>query len=736
MIDCAPRTRAPRARPLHLFAASLLMTTLASPAHADPGPPPTDREPVEEALHGQTVADPYRWLEGDEEGKPTPRVDAWTDAQNAHTRAVLDALPGRAALEARVGELMRLPWIGLPEVRQGRLFFQERTGEQDQPVLYLADGPDGAPRPLLDPNALDAQGLVSLDFVAPNPTGELLAFGLSRKGDEKTVLHLLDVDSGRWLADTIPNKAGGVSWLPDGRSFVYSALRDPDDAYSREVRLHWVGEHPRQDPVLFAQHSTTWGPFGYASPDGRWLILGYWTGTRSNDLWAVDLDRWRETGELEKRDLFVGQDGKASGPVFGDTIYVETTVGAPRGQVVAIDLNDPTRRRVVVPEPKDAAITDVALARGVLVVTLLRDASTAIERYRLDGTPLGPIALPGIGTAWLSTEHDRRDAWLGYASFDRPTELHRVDLETGALTPWRKLDVPVDPSLLTVRRAHFRSKDGTQVGMFLVHRKDLKPDGDRPTLLYGYGGFGISQTPYFSATLFPWLEAGGVYAVANLRGGGEGGDAWHAAGTLERKQAVFDDFVAAAEWLVAEKLTRPERLAIAGGSNGGLLTGAALVQRPELFRAVISSVPLLDMLRYHRFLMARFWVPEYGSADEAAQFPFLRAYSPYHNVREGVRYPAVFLTAGEHDTRVHPLHARKMAALLQAATASPPAERPVLLWVDRDAGHGAGKPLALRIRDVVDQRIFLMWQLGMLEGAPPAPPAPTPTPPAPKQPGR
>jgi prolyl oligopeptidase len=292
--------------------------------------------------------------------------------------------------------------------------------------------------------------------------------------------------------------------------------------------------------------------------------------------------------------------------------------------------------------------------------------------------------------------------------------VYRVDLLTKKLELWERPKVPVDPSIAEVKQVFVPSKDGTKVPVFLIHKKGLKLDGNNPTVIYGYGGFKVSQTPYFSATLFPWFEAGGVYAVAGLRGGGEYGDAWHDAGMLEKKQNVFDDFIATAEWLVKNKYTRAERLAISGGSNGGLLTGAVMVQRPELFSAVISAVPLLDMLRYQSFLMARYWVPEYGSAEDANQFKFLRAYSPYQNVKKGTKYPAVLLTAGENDSRVHPLHARKMAALLQASTATDPKEKPVLLWVDREAGHGQGKPLDLRVRDAADQRMFLMWQLGML----------------------
>jgi prolyl oligopeptidase len=373
--------------------------------------------------------------------------------------------------------------------------------------------------------------------------------------------------------------------------------------------------------------------------------------------------------------------------------------------------------RDVVPERPDAVIEAVAFGRGSIVVTYMKNASTIVEAFDLNGRSLGVVSQPGIGSASVSAEEDRTDAFLTFESFNYPKTIFRVGLATpaAAAVVWQKPDVPVDPSIAEVQQVWYPSKDGTKISMFLVHKKGLTPTGSNPTILSGYGGFDISETPVFSATLFQWYEAGGLYALPNLRGGGEYGDAWHEAGMLANKQNVFDDFIAAAEWLVANKYTNPQKLAIAGGSNGGLLTGAAITQRPDLFRAALVLVPLLDMLRYQDFLMARYWVPEYGTAEDANQFKFLLAYSPYQHVKAGTKYPAVLLTGGENDSRVHALHARKMAAALQAATTSDPAEQPVLLWVDRQAGHGQGKPLNLKLRDVVDQRIFEMWQLGMLQ---------------------
>jgi prolyl oligopeptidase len=711
----------------------IAVSSLFAASTASPSPalvPRSPAEPVRELFHGVEVVDPFRWLEGSaapELEAPDPeldaRVSAWTDAQNAHTRGVLDALPGRAALESRLRELMEVGEVRAPQMRRNSYFTWRREGDQQQWVIYVQSGPEGEPRVLLDANQLDPDGLVAIQWINPSHDGELMAFGLYRAGDENTTLYVLEVESGTWLADEIPSRAGSVDWLPSGDGFFYSRLEDPENPYSRQVRFHRLGTHHRQGPILFEQEregplATTWGPFAYTSRDARWMILGYWTGTDSLDLWVADLDLWFRTGELVRQEIVVGERAISTGPVLGDTLYLHTTVGAPRGRVVAVDLHEPSRERwrEIIPE-REAVLRGLSAARGQLVATYLQDASTRLERFALDGTPLGPVELPGIGTAGVTTAEDRTEAFLTFSSYNEPQSIYRLDLATGERELWARPDVPVQPENVQVTQVFFASKDGTRVPMFLVHRKGIALDGARPTLLTAYGGFNVPRVPTFSATLFPWYEDGGVYAVANIRGGGEYGAEWHRAGMLENKQNVFDDFIAAAEWLIDNGYTRPDRLAISGGSNGGLLTGAALVQRPELFGAVISAVPLLDMLRYQHFLMARYWVPEYGSAEDPDHFGFLHAYSPYHHVEEGVAYPAVLLTAGENDTRVHPLHARKMAARLQAATASDPLQRPVLFWSDRDAGHGQGKPLELRIREVADQWMFLRWQLGMLDGA-------------------
>ncbi len=700
------------------------------PYRPSASPPPSRTEPATEMLHGVAVTDPYRWLEGDNSdpdrpGQMTPDVAAWTDAQNAYTRQVLDAWPGRADVEARLAPLMEVGVVTAPAMRGNRYFYTKREGKQNQPVVYWREGHDGEDRVLIDPAAVDSTGLTTVEWFSPSHDGRMLAFGTYRAGDENTTLRLLDVDTGERLPLEIPNKTQPAQWLPDGSGFVYQNLRDPADPYSGRVMFHRLGADPATDLVLFRQFTreedeklaTTWGPFGGLSHDGRWLLLGYFVDTSSNDLWLVDFDEVRRTGRVTRRVVSVGRPGLAFGTVIDGTLVVQTTKGAPRGRVVVADVTEPgeSHWRDIVAEKADAVIEAVAFASGRIAVTYLRNAANETEVVDLEGRPLGRLRQPGIGSTSVSAGEDRTEAFLTFTSFNHPTAIFRVDFAEPDGEPglWAMPEVPVDPSGVDVEQVWFPSKDGTRISMFLVHRTGIEKNGALPTLLSGYGGFNVNMTPAFSATLFQWFEAGGVYALPNLRGGGEYGDLWHEAGMLERKQNVFDDFIAAAEWLIASGYTNASKLAVSGGSNGGLLTGAAITQRPDLFRAAIVAVPLLDMLRYQQFLMARYWVPEYGSAEDASQFEVLRAYSPYHRVEAGTGYPAVFLTAGENDTRVHAMHARKMAALLQASTASDPAERPVLLWVDRDAGHGQGKPLDLRLRDAVDQRVFLMWQLGI-----------------------
>ena len=693
-------------------------------------PPHSRVEPVTDTLHGVSIVDNYRWLEGENsalalDGGITPEVSTWTDLQNQYTRLVLDNLPGRSDIESKLRPLMEVGAVTAPQVRSNRYFFSRREGSQNQAVVYWREGIAGESRVLIDPAELDPTGLTTVKWISPSPDGRTLAYGTYRAGDENTTLYLLEVDTRHVLPLQIPSKTQAPDWLPDGSGFVYQNLADARDPYSGQVMFHRNGHDVSRDAVLFRQFThaeneklaTTWGPFGTLSRDGRWLVLGYWVDTKSNDLWLVDFGEFLRTGRVDMRVVTVGVDGRAVGTVVDDVLILQTTKGAPNGRVVSAPAARPESAnwRDLVPTREDAVVEDVSIGKNVMAVSYLKNAANVVEVFTTTGQAIGTLSQPGIGSVSVAAEDDRTDGFLTFTSFNYPTTIFHVDFRTPSAPAqlWERPDVPVDPSTAAVEQVWYASKDGTKVSMFLIHRNGLEKNGSLPTILWGYGGFNISATPAFSATLFQWLDAGGLYAVPNLRGGGEYGDRWHEAGMLDRKQNSFDDFIAAAEWLIANGYTRPEKLAIKGGSNGGLLTGAVITQRPDLVRAAFVEVPLLDMLRYQYFLMARYWVPEYGSAEDASQFAFLRAYSPYHQVRPATKYPAVFLTAGEHDTRVHALHARKMAAQLQASTTSDPAEQPVLLWVDREAGHGQGKPLNLRLRDVVDQRLFAMWQLGM-----------------------
>ena len=686
---------------------------LAPAARSSPAAPPTKVAPVTDTLHGVEIVDDYRWLEALE--KDSPEVEAWTTAQNDHTRATLEALPCRERLSKALEPWMTLGAVGTPVITDAGYYYTERSGRQNHAVLRHRAKGEATGRAILDVNELDEKGLTSLDWWRPNERGDLVAFGTSRQGSEMSELHILDVASGTWLADEIVGKVSFSGWMPDGRSFFYSALRDPKDPYSRETRFHIVGTAPRFDRVVVRQTDPSKIPSAGPSTDGKWLIGGLSRGWQANDLWVCDLAAWRQSGELEKTVIAEGLDGRFDPiDVIDGTLYMSTTFGSPRGSIVAVDLAKPAREqwKTLLPERADMVLEGVSRAEGCFVTSWSKDVCSRFEVMDMSGKVLHEIPLPGLGTAGISTDHRTHEAFISYTSYDSPRTIFQTHVMHPKLAPWARTEIPGDLSAYTVEQKRAKSKDGTEVPMFIVRRKDMKFDGTNPTLLYGYGGFNVSLTPSFNPTIVPWLDAGGVYVVANLRGGGEFGEEWHRAGMQDRKQNVFDDFYACAEWLIREKYTSSAHLAIEGGSNGGLLTGVASTQRPDLFAAAIVAVPLLDMVRYHDFLIARYWVPEYGSSEDSTQFRTLFAYSPYHNVKKGAKYPALLVTAGENDSRVHPLHARKFAARVQALAANDRSQDPILLWVDRDAGHGQGKPLALRIRDEVDQWSFVMSQTG------------------------
>lgn len=692
-------------------------------------PPATRVATVSETLHGTTVTDDYRWLEGvsapdgSNAGQMTVEVAAWTDAQRQYTRSVLDAVPGRKEVETRLASLVNAGDLSLPLISGNRYFYWYRSPADSFPTVFTRDGALGEERALVTPSDLDPSGRTVARWIMPSPDGKWLAVGTSRAGETDSAMRLIDVATGKRLPLEIRGNPRAVSWLPDRTGFIYQRLANAANPASNVVLFHQFGRDPSTDLLIHRQYTpaenphlaATAGPFATLSDDGRWIVAGYWTSNESNDLWLTNFDDLRRTGRATPRLVSTGSPGRAVGTVIGDTLFIETTKGAPRGRVVAVDVENPAegRWRDVVPERADAVIERVAFGRGVIAVTYLRQASNVTEVFDHEGRSIGTIAQPGIGTTSLAASIDRTDAFLLFESFNRPPTIYRVDLRVPAVRGlhWKTTGVSAKPESVGVEQVRYRSKDGTEVSMFLVRRTDVTPHGAVPTVLLGYGAFGVRMTPTFAANWFQWFEAGGMLAVPHVRGGGEYGAAWHAAGTRERKVASFDDFIAAAEWLIANRYTNPEKLAVYGGVGGGLLAGGAMVSRPELFRAALLLSPLLDMLRYDRFLQARAWTPEFGAPADADAFGWLRAYSPYHRVAAGTKYPAVLLAGSETSTSVHALHARKMAARLQAATASDSAERPVMLWIERGDGvqsSGTGAPQSL-----VDQHAFLMWQLGV-----------------------
>ncbi|MEA2662476.1 MAG: prolyl oligopeptidase [Chloroflexota bacterium] len=678
-------------------------------------PPPAARQGADaDLVHGERIADPYRWLERD--GGETR---AWTDAQNARTRAALDAVPDRARFAERLRELLGVGLLGVPKPVGERVFFERRSGPARQAVLFVREG--GHDRAIVDPNGLDRDGLVTLDWWYPSPDGRLLAYGLSRGGTEMSTLHVIDVETGRDLPDLIPHtQRARVAWAGDG--FYYTVHPAPgsvppgDEHYFRRVRYHRLGEDPARDPLVFGEGRAKESLLSMdADAKGRWVVLSAAEGWTRNDLYLLA----REGGSDGPRAMIEGADGLSFATVAGGRIWIRTNVGSPNYRIVVADPSAPDQWRTVVPE-SEWPIESFDVTRSHLVVHTLVNASSRLSIWSQDGrwerdVPLDPfVALLDRAPA-VSPAADPESERFGYTtdSFSRPPVAYVGDADTGASEVVAELAIPAgfDPRSVTVDQQFFRSKDGTEVPMFLVRRRDIRPTGAVPTILNGYGGFNISRTPAFSGAVAAWVEAGGLYAVANLRGGAEFGERWHRAGMRGNKQNVFDDFAAAAEALVARGWTSPEHLGISGGSNGGLLVGAAMTQRPELFGAVACAVPLLDMLRYQHFLIARFWIAEYGSAEDREQFGWLRAYSPYHNARAGTRYPAVLFTTAEGDSRVDPGHARKMTALVQSVQRDEP-DAVTLLRVDRDAGHGIGKPLDKQVDDSADQLAFFAWRLG------------------------
>ena len=686
-------------------------------AHPPAGPPKAKVDAVEETIHGHKIADPYRWLED----ANSPDSQEYVRQEMAYTRSILDPLPGRDRIHERLTQLLSIGTIGTPQMGGPYFFYTRRDGDQNQPLLLVREGLHGKDRTLVDVNQMSADGTTALDWWFPSDDGKYVAYGTSASGSEISTLHVVESASGKLLPDHIEHtRIAQVSWKKDNSGFYYG--RNPkkgevpagDEVYYLHIFYHQLGTDPGKDPLIWGEGRRKEDILASQLPDDndRWLLLGAYEGPSKSELYLQDLKAGTPPVEITS-----GKDFKYNGEIFRDKLYITTNEDAPHYRLFVVDAAHPARAnwKEIIPAG-DGILQGTAIVDGKLLALYEQNASSQLKLFELDGKPLGDIELPGIGSiAGLGGRWDRKETFFGFQSFTVPPSVYQVELASRKTSLWDKIATPgIDPSAYEVAQLWFTSKDGTRVPMFVVHKKGLALNGKNPTLLTGYGGFNISLTPNFSGARYLWLEHGGVFAVANLRGGSEFGEDWHRAGMLDKKQNVFDDFIAAAEFLISDKITDKDHLAIQGGSNGGLLVGAVLIQRPDLFRAVVCQVPLLDMLRYQNFLIAKFWVPEYGSADDPKQFDWLYAYSPYHHVKPGTEYPAIMFMTADSDSRVDPMHAKKMAALMQAEAANGKSkERPILLRIDSKAGHGQGKPITKQIEDGTDVYSFLFWQLGV-----------------------
>ncbi|MFZ5480265.1 MAG: prolyl oligopeptidase family serine peptidase [Myxococcota bacterium] len=685
----------------------------AEPAKpAIPAVPEARREAVADTLHGVVVADPYRWLEDEK----SPEVQAWMKAEDDHARARLAALPAREKLAARFKELYYVDSVNPPVQRAGRYFYLKTHADEEKAILYWREGSEGAEKVLLDPNQWSKDGTVSLGYWMPSWDGKRIVYAEKPNAADEATLKVVEVDTGAVsTTDVIPGaKYADPDWTPDGSGFYYEWIpSDPAIPVDQrpghcELRYHQLGTDPAKDPTVHPKTGDA-STFlsGWLSRDGRFLFVGIYRGWNENDVWVKDLKK-----DKEFKAFALGKDALYGVTEWDGWFYVQTDEGAPKGRVfrTKVDKRDRKSWVEIVKEDPSARIESFGIVGGKLAINYLKDASSQLRITTLDGKPVREIALPTIGTtSSLHGLEDQDDAYFQFSSYTVPKQVYKTSIATGEVSLWAKVELPVDTSRYVVEQVRFPSKDGTQIPMFLVHRKDLPKDGTNPTLLYGYGGFDVALTPNFRSSIYPWLEAGGVYAVANLRGGGEYGKDWHDAGRMDKKQNVFDDFAAAGEYLVREGWTKPEKLAINGGSNGGLLMGAAMTQRPDLWAAVVCAVPLLDMVRYHQFGSGRTWIPEYGSAEDPKQFATLHAYSPYHHVKEGTAYPALLMLAADHDDRVDPMHARKFVAAVRHATTN----KEVLLRIEANAGHGGADQVAKAIEYSADMYAFLFDRLGV-----------------------
>ena len=676
--------------------------------------PVTEKKVVTDDYFGTKVEDPYRWLEDDN----AAATKAWVKEQNKVTDAYLAAIPFRDKIKNRLEQLWNYPKYGAPFKRGDYYYFYKNDGLQNQAVLYRAKNLTDEPEIFIDPNTLSKEGIAALGSLSFSKSGRLVAYSVSKAGSDWTEIFVMDAVTKKLLKDKIEwTKFGGARWLGED-GFYYSAYDEPDEKSKlsgkneyQKVYYHKLGSHQKDDELVYEDKRHPLRYYGAGlTEDERFLILTISEGTSGNETWYRDLKDKNQTGF---RLLVKGFDIESA--VIqndGDKLLLRTNYKAPNYRVVSVDPKKPAREnwKTVIPEKNDV-LQSVGDGGGNLFANYLKDASSKVIQYTYQGKLIREIKLPGIGTAsGFSARGKDKDFFYSYSSFATPPTIYRYNIATGKSELYRKTDLKMKTDDIVTEQVFFTSKDGTKVPVFLTHKKGLKKDGTNPVLLYGYGGFNIPMTPGFSVSNSFFVAQGGIYAVVNLRGGSEYGEAWHKAGMLLNKQNVFDDFIGAAEYLITQKYTNSNKIAIRGGSNGGLLVGAAMTQRPELFKVAIPQVGVLDMLRFHKFTVGWGWVVEYGSADSAQHFPYLYGYSPYHNLKKGVAYPATLITTGDHDDRVVPAHSFKFAARLQEYHSGP---NPVLIRIETNAGHGAGKPTSKVIEEAADIWAFTMYNLGM-----------------------
>jgi prolyl oligopeptidase len=687
-----------------VFAAAASTSTAGHESTSEfSAPPKTPVNEVKEVIQGVEITDPYRWLED----QSSPETRSWIDAQNAYTKSQFARLPGREEIRQRLNAFVKIDFIGSPAVENGRYFFFKRQADQDQFILYMRKGLKGKDEVLIDPLPMSKDHSANIMSHSISPDGRLLIYSVRQGGEDEVTPHLFDVDTRKDLPDSFPKGRYNDLVLTPDKSGIYFAKVTPEGS---RVFYHKIGSDSAQDAEVFGKG---YGPEKIlnidVSADGHYLYLHVSHGASGDhtEIYFQDL-RTKSPVAPVVHDLNAAFFGK----IVGDRMYLRTNWKAPKWRLLEVDLQHPGRDqwRAVVPESQ-AVLAGFDPVGGKLAVRLNENARSRLKVFETSGKLVREITPPTLGTfSGMGGKWRSNEAFFSFRSFHVPPTVYRYDVASGKQSIWSHLKVPMETDKYEVEQVWYNSKDGTKVPMFLAHAKGIRHDGSNPVLLTGYGGFNVSSLPGYSSRAAAWMSSGGIYALANLRGGGEFGEEWHRAGMLGNKQNVFDDFFAAAEWLIQNHYTTPSRLAISGRSNGGLLMGAAITQRPDLFGAVICGYPLLDMVRYQNFKIAKYWVPEYGSSDDPEQFKYIYAYSPYHHVKPGTNYPAILMVTGDSDTRVDPLHARKMTALLQADSAS---KRPILLHYDTHAGHSGGEPASKELEDITDEFSFLFWQLGM-----------------------